>query len=345
MWIIKPDPIKVKQYAQEFWQQTSYTFDNKTQRKKYVPKKYQQTRAFEYLTRPIFNDFLIATPNQLLKLHTDLFTYILNINGKSFMQEEWENYLDDNKRHPEYAAITKEEIGAIEHIFNYESQISNNTAFSYYIAELLNTNTCTYCNRQYTLTVRNIHGEHLIRPEFDHWFAQSRYPDFALSFYNLVPSCSFCNSILKNQKETLLGKHIHPYLDADAGFEFTYNPIGKDINGKEHYAVDCNITVDEPDKKRVKNTLELFRIKEVYNAHAELELIDLIDLATANSSDYIDELVNHVLANTCLTREDVFRMLFGVETMPEKYLNRPFSKFKMDIIGKIHDILMKKHHY
>ena len=255
MWIIKPDKNKVEQYAKEFWKQTSYTFDNISQRKKNVPRKYQQTRAFEYLTHSIFKDFLIALPDELLKLHTDLFTYILNINGKSFIQKEWEDYLENNKCHPEYKAITKEEIEAIKHVFNYKTQISSNTTFSYYIAELLNTNTCTYCNRQYTLTVKTIQGEHLIRPEFDHWFAQSHYPDFALSFYNLIPSCSFCNSILKNDKETVLGKHIHPYLDVDAGFEFTYNPIGKDNKGKEHYAVDYNITVDEQDKKRVKNTL------------------------------------------------------------------------------------------
>ena len=71
-----------------------------------------------------------------------------------------------------------------------------------------------------------------------------------------------------------------------------------------------------------------------------MELKDLIDLATANPGDYIDELVNHVLANTHLTEEDVFRILFGVETLPDRYLNRPFSKFKMDIISKMHDIII-----
>lgn len=341
MWTLKLNPAKVQQYAQKFWEQTSYTFNKKTQYKMKVPKKYQGARAFKYLTRPKFEEFLVAPPKKLLNLHSELFTYILNVKGKSFVQKEWEEYKADNKCHSEYAAITDIEIEAIEHFFNYKSQISDNTEFSYYIAELLNTNTCTYCNRQYTLTVRTTEGKRLIRPEFDHWFAQSRYPEFALSFYNLIPSCSFCNSILKNEKETVLDKHIHPYMDTDAGFEFTYNFIGKDTDGKNLYGVDCNITaVGIKDKRRVKETLELFRIKEVYNAHAGLELKDLIDLATANPGDYIDELVNHVLANTHLTKEDVFRILFGVETLPNRYLNRPFSKFKMDIISKIHDIII-----
>lgn len=69
----------------------------------------------------------------------------------------------------------------------------------------------------------------------------------------------------------------------------------------------------------------------------------MIDLAIANPGNYIDELVSHVLENTQLTKEDIFRILFGIETLPSRYLNRPFSKFKMDIINKIHDILMNNH--
>lgn len=71
-----------------------------------------------------------------------------------------------------------------------------------------------------------------------------------------------------------------------------------------------------------------------------MELKDLIDLAIANPGNYIDELVSHVLENTQLSKEDIFRILFGIEILPDRYLNRPFSKFKMDIINKIHDILM-----
>lgn len=339
MWILKPDSLKAQCYAKEFWKQTSYSFD-KTSHKKNVPKQLRHTRAFAYLTYSEFNKYLIAMPHELLDLHSRLFTYILNVENKEFIQEEWEEYLLDNNSHPEYATITSDEIQTIKHFFNYDYQISDNSEFSYYIAELLNTNTCTYCNRQYTLTIRNTKNEPLIRPEFDHWFAQTHYPDLALSFYNLIPSCSFCNSIIKNKKEMSLAKHIHPYIDKEAGFEFTYHCIGSDKAGKEHYGVECNVTATGLDKNRVENTLEFFRIKEVYNAHAELELKDLIDLAIANPGNYIDELVSHVLENTQLSKEDIFRILFGIEILPDRYLNRPFSKFKMDIINKIHDILM-----
>lgn len=43
-----------------------------------------------------------------------------------------------------------------------------------------------------------------------------------------------------------------------------------------------------------------------------------------------------------VSKSDVYRLIFGVESKPEKYLDRPMSKFKMDIIGEIRKSLSKK---
>lgn len=129
------------------------------------------------------------------------------------------------------------------------------------------------------------------------------------------------------------------YLDPDAGFSFTY----RNLPGNR-YAVGCRVnSKKDPDYRlRVRNTLQLFRIQEVYDAHSELELKDLIDLATANPGDYITTLLNDVMAASGLNEEDVMRMLFGIESQQDKYLKRPFSKFKTDIIAKLHRSIAKK---
>lgn len=344
MWLLKTDTTKAQRYAKAFWTLTKCNFFKNNHLKKRFPKAFRGTRAYNYLTEYIFKDYLTASANQLIILHDDLFTHILNVPGKKFSQNEWYEYKKDHTIHPEYSAITDDEIAAIKSIFNYDNYISGNPELSYYIAELLDTNTCTYCNRQYTLTVVAKNGDRLIRPEFDHWFAQSLYPDLALSYFNLIPSCALCNSILKNNKETELDTHIHPYIDNnlgrdnEQGFKFSYRHLH--LGG---YSVFCNVNArNNVDVQRVKNTLELFKIEEVYNAHADLELKDLIDLASENSGDYIQDLVTHVLNNTTLSEEDVFRILFGVEWKSSKYLNRPMSKFKHDIMLKIHDYIIKK---
>lgn len=338
MWHLKTDKTKAQQYAWDFWKMTKCEFTKAAPHlKTYVPKKLRHTRAYNYITESIFKDYLPADPDQLLILHNQLFTHILNVAGKTFDQQEWYEYLKDNTIHPEYSNITDDEIKAIKSIFNYDAYIAQNTDLSYHLAGIMDSNTCVYCNRQYTLTVITKAGEKIIRPEFDHWFAQSLYPDLALSYFNLIPACALCNSILKNNKETELSTHIHPYKDLNPGFKFSYRHL---VNGK--CMVVCrNYAATLYDKNRVANTLKLFRIQEVYNAHADLELQDLIDLASANPGDYIHDLIQHVLSSTTLTEEDVFRLIFGVEANVDKFINRPLSKFKTDIIEKIHDRFLK----
>lgn len=343
MWILKKDSQKAKAYASKFWELTSYKFDEKTNLLKGIKKELQETRSYNFLNKDRINEHLCAEPQDLLRLHTELFTHILkDTTDKVFSQAEWEEHKKDPNRHPEYSVIDTTEVEAIESIFNYNGQIGGKKELSYFIAKLIDSNTCTYCNRQYTLTVSSDDNKPIIRPEFDHWFSKKDYPDLALSFYNLIPSCSLCNSSLKRTKKTSLHEYIHPYIDSEPGFVFGYKPLGKGKDGKEDYSVDIDITTTGADIIRVQNTLNLFRIEEIYNAHANYELRDLIELATAYPGDYIEVIIGKILKDTSLSKKDIFRMLFGIEMTPEKYLNRPFSKFKNDIINQIHEVLIKE---
>jgi hypothetical protein len=86
----------------------------------------------------------------------------------------------------------------------------------------------------------------------------------------------------------------------------------------------------------------MFKIPQIYGAHSELELKDLLELATTNHPDYISTLVNEVMAKLGVREEDAYRMLFGIEITEENYLKRPMSKFKSDIIKKIKEDLGEK---
>lgn len=338
MWLLEINPQKARRYAAEIYLQNSFSFDDNTGYKKNCrPQNLRNTRAFRYLKKDKFDQYLSADPNELQILHQELFDYILNRPDMVFNQKHFAEYRQDvikgksHKRHSEYSAITDDEIDAIKHIFNYDKYISCNSSFSYFLAELLDCNTCTYCNRQYTLTIVDDNDDRIIRPQFDHWFAQSLYPDLALSYYNLIPSCSFCNSNLKIATNTEIDTHIHPYLDNDRGFKFTYL-----LNQNDGYDVDIEITSTDPThRRRVENTLSLFRIQEVYRAHSGLELKDMLELASAYPDEYIESLINKVMNSTNLDRETVLRLLFGIENDPHKFHYRPLSKFKSDILEKL----------
>ena len=91
-------------------------------------------------------------------------------------------------------------------------------------------------------------------------------------------------------------------------------------NGVEHFQVDCLIddTCSQHNKRRVKNTLEMFRIEEIYSAHESLELRDLVELSRAYPNDYIENLIQKILGDTGLREEDAYRLLFGIETLKKK---------------------------
>ena len=94
------------------------------------------------------------------------------------------------------------------------------------VLERLKIRTCPYCNRNYTFTVKSSSSaagkKFTTRPEFDHFYCKSKHPLLALSFYNLVPSCSVCNH---GKATDDIG--INPYFD---GFQSKFGICDKTKN-------------------------------------------------------------------------------------------------------------------
>ena len=340
MWILNKETDKVDRYLQLMKDNLSIRFrlvnllGGKKLKTKVIPKELTNTRSYQFLDENRFWKYLIAEPHELLNMHNELFSYIIN---DSFIQKEWEEVLkgsDNMNLRAKYASINStndnKEIDFIKHMFNYKNYIQSNKHISFGISKIMDINTCTYCNQQYIITIEE--GEtKLIRPEFDHWFPQCYYPDLALSYYNLIPSCKHCNSTLKHDKMMTFDKYIHPYNDDKTGFSFRYIPMG---NG---YSVDVQIdeSLSNDYQQKVKETLRLFKTQEIYNAHSEFELKDLLEISRDYPGDYIETLLNTVIKDLNVSEEDVYRMLFGIEYEVMKYHIRPFSKFKNDIIKQI----------
>src|SRR5207253_911367 len=115
---------------------------------------------------------------------------------------------------PSKTKFLDEVIEIINYIFDYErfSKGQGLEWSAYSLTQNLGLNTCSYCNRNYTLTV--IHNKNknkgIIRPQLDHFLSQTDHPLLALSFFNLIPSCSTCNSNLKGAKAFSISTHLHP---------------------------------------------------------------------------------------------------------------------------------------
>lgn len=264
--------------------------------------------------RDFLNDFrinriLTDLPEFLESHHIDLLN---QLDGYSI--EDWAEYIKVKKkkvnRTPEetavfnkYRALVKKVLG----IFKYDSGFARKKKrkyCAYDLAKSLNIQTCVYCNRLYTKTVKK--PKKTIRPEFDHWFPKENYPILALSFYNLIPSCHICNSNVKGTIAMNLNDFIHPYIDNNIDFKFSYW-----IRKYDKYNFKINRIIGSKEDR----TIKAFKLEEIYKTHRD-EINDLVKIKKLYSINYLLKLkktIDKTGQKTSL--EELYRLAFGVITM------------------------------
>tara|TARA_R110002020_G_scaffold35530_1_gene107103 strand:+ start:2589 stop:3560 length:972 start_codon:yes stop_codon:yes gene_type:complete len=306
-------------------------------------KKKHYTAVFNYLKRShlkidkdvnrfIKNNvesLIIGKPDELIQLNENFYNSLRNYN-----YDEYLSYLNlptkgktaaQNKLKRKYDRLHKR----LEKIINYTNWFTKSPKhYDYLLAEGLNIISCTYCNRIYTNTMKSEKGQKVMRPQFDHWFPKSKFPLLALSFYNLIPSCSVCNSSAKSDTIFYLDKHLHPYVDNDVlkRFSFSY----------DYYKSSNKYTIKISHKYgdlKAYRTFSDMNLKVMFNAHIS-ELQDLIMTKKTYSNSYLKNMIK-AYPDANLSYEEVYRLAFGTEFKEEDFFKRPFSKFKSDILKQL----------
>ena len=297
-----------------------------------TPIKNLNNKTECFLSDSINLDLLINSEPESLKLINDEFwLYIFPGIKFDFLAEHFnkKNIAKKSKSplKPFSEILFNNYVNDINKIINYDwfCNKENTDYNAYNLATNLNRNTCTYCNRVYTSTIINKNGRKIMRPTLDHWFPKSDFPLLALSFYNLIPACTNCNSSVKGTSNFNLKEHIHPYIDKTQTNDFSFNyKFYKKLNNYSIHLEETN-----PNSTKARKTLEAMYIDEMYNSH-QSEIDDLIKIKTNYSENYIQsiqELFKHKL-----TKEEIYRILFGVEYDSEDFHKLPLSKFKNDIL-------------
>ncbi|QBR13221.1 hypothetical protein E3D81_14015 [Sphingobacterium sp. CZ-2] len=212
---------------------------------------------------------------------------------------------------------------------------------SFHLTNNLGIKTCIYCNRNYTDTItsgvrinkfknKKIPTRLLIsRPTLDHWFPKSEYPILAISFFNLIPTCSTCNSSVKGKSSLNLVNHFHPYfknpnVDRQLNYQFNFN---LDDPNK------ANIIIDSKNDF-TRSSIREYSIDKLYSNHND-ELQSLMKLKKHFGRSYLNNLSN-ILEDTDITANEMQRIIFGYSTdNTEDILKRPLSKFRSDILKKL----------
>lgn len=221
--------------------------------------------------------------------------------------------------------------------------------FAYSIGAKLQINTCPYCNRVYINTIIGVHKDNIIRPTFDHFFSQKNHPLLSLSFYNLIPSCYYCNSNLKGSHEMCLEHHLHPYLDGfDNDFLFNFLIVDEKAN-KSHpdnykIFIKSNLSNTNPKFEKVlynenpirgekRGNANLFKLNEIYQSHRDVvgELIVKCDSLSKGYSNSLHEVFG--LLNT--NKAEFYRYHFGNYFNEKDFHRRPLAKLSKDIVSQV----------
>lgn len=227
----------------------------------------------------------------------------------------------------------KHKVGA-SNGYNKFTNKSTTPYNAYDLAEALNVNTCPYCNRNYTHTVKSITNKST-RPEFDHFICKTKHPIFALSFYNLIPSCSICNSSIKGQAKFYYETHIHPYFDDFNSIKkFTIDKtllslVNKNDNFNIIFENRDNISL--ADENKANKHIEDFVLETLYNSHKD-KVLELVDLSRAYNEDSLQSIVD-TFHETKIFKDsnDLKRLLLCHHVDNKDIDKRPLNKLVKDI--------------
>jgi len=235
-------------------------------------------------------------------------------------------------------------LETLKEIFNYDAFSDNKEGWgAYQLVTGLGISVCPYCNRSYITTLLRIEDDDKqTRPELDHYYPKSRYPYLALSFYNLIPSCSTCNGSFKGVVDFYEDDAIHPY---EAGF-LGAATFKTEFNDKDSYdyryllglskefkiTFDIN-TQDAELEKKIKKTIHTFGLDRLYNTHQDF-VRDLIRNGIVNNKSRIDEIYNK-FGDLFNDREEVMQSVFLNYVDDQDLGKRPLAKLTQDICKEL----------
>ena len=189
----------------------------------------------------------------------------------------------------------------------------------YKFVNALDLKTCPYCNRNYIFIVDN----DKIRPEIDHFYPKSKYPYFAMSYFNLIPSCQTCNHTKSNNIDLNM---INPYskykIENEINFSINIEKVNfLDIKKDKYHFDSFNIKINSQNNKNI----DMFKLEKLYEQHKDV-VVDLLIKSKYYPSKYISYLKRYGFSE-----DEIYRYLFNNFLKDKDLHKRPLSKLIRDI--------------
>lgn len=278
---------------------------------------------------------------------------------------------------PETTGDKEKARNCCEKIFDYKKFVKGQK-HAYWLLRKLNVRVCPYCNQTYTVTLPSPEeleeGEEFktTRAAFDHFYGKAKYPYLALSLFNLVPSCTVCNSNKTDSEEKIVypyeqefGKdavfrvipdfseearkrnpYILNYLHGESdlfyikfmGKKNTY--IGREVCLEERLS-----EIDNTDlRQRIIASIKKFKLEELYKEHKQ-EIRDILWNRYCFDEQYVKTVICPMLRMKIKKNGDeisddaiekmAMDMLCFNRLGMEEWGQRPLSKLISDILEQL----------
>ncbi len=227
----------------------------------------------------------------------------------------------------------------IENLFKYSGKFQS-AVLTPFFTNNFNFKTCFYCNKDFITNFKKEKKNLVSTFQLDHFYDKGTYPYLALSLFNLIPSCSTCNSSkVKGTKNTFrhdskVGKYDNETCISPNSDKFKFNEKVKfklyldkscenlhikdkeniDIELKEYYSNDYD------------KYIEVFKLNERYKAHKDI-VYDMITKAELYPQSRLKELQDLTGIPFQQIKKDIFNLIDENEDLSKK----PFSKLIKDI--------------
>lgn len=182
----------------------------------------------------------------------------------------------------------------------YKSFSTNN--INNWIIKTTGVRVCPYCNMAYTFN-----REKTVTGQLDHFLPESKYPEFAICYYNLIPSCPTCNRIKKAESGTL----VSPYEDNAYSSMRIIATAKKRINYMNLKEIEENIDIKvTSERKEEKENIRVFELNETYSQVKDYAA-EILKKRSIYKNKYARELIINAVKRAGITDDEILRFYLG----------------------------------
>jgi len=240
--------------------------------------------------------------------------------------------------------ITKHQTATeekIKNIFRYKEKYQS-AVLTPFFTDNFNFRTCFYCNKDFITNFEKNKDTYASTFQLDHFYDKRKYPYLALSFYNLIPSCSSCNSgTVKGTKDCfkydksiqkeafknelcLAPNHTDFHFDKKVKFKLLLNNNCKNLQIKTKEDIETPLKENYSNKH--EKYIEIFKLNERYQAHK-----DIVYEMIRNAQLYPESRLKELQDLTGIPYQQIKKDIFNLIDEDADLSKEPFSKLIKDI--------------